>query len=119
MEYKKLRPVFGWVGGKSKLAPDIVKVIPNHTTHIEVFGGALNVLYAKEPSKLEVVNDINSDLINLHRAIRNNPQTLSLFLSQMLISRELFDGIKTRKIRASNHIEKAAFYLYQLTQSFG
>ena len=119
MKYKKIRPVFGWVGGKSKLAPDIVKMIPNHTTYIEVFGGALNVLYAKEPSKLEVANDINSELINLHRAIRNNPKTLSMFLNQLLISRELFNDIKSYKIKPRNHIEKASFYLYKLTQSFG
>lgn len=119
MTYQKLRPAFGWVGGKSKLASDIVKMIPEHTIYIEVFGGALNVLYAKEPSKIEVINDINSDLINLHRVIRNNPETLSLFLNKMLISRELFNDIKKRRIKPRNHIEKAAFYFYLLTQSFG
>jgi len=119
MKYKKLRPVFGWVGGKSKLAKDIVEMIPKHTMYIEVFGGALNVLYAKEPSKIEVVNDINGELINLHRAIRNNPQTLSMFLHNLLISREIFDDIKTNRMKPRNHIEKASFYLYRLTQSFG
>ena len=111
---------FGWVGGKSKLAKDIVDLIPNdHTKYIEVFGGALSVFYAKEKSKLEIVNDINSDLINLHRSIRTNPQTLSYYLNQLLISREIFDDIKHKRIQPRNKIEAAAFYLYQLTQSFG
>ncbi|WP_294962645.1 DNA adenine methylase [Sulfurimonas sp.] len=117
---KKLRAPFGWVGGKSKLAIDIVDLIPHdHTTYIEVFGGALSVFYAKEKSKLEVVNDINSDLINLHRSIRTNPQTLSLYLNQLLISREIFDDIRHKRLNPRNNIEAAAFYLYQLTQSFG
>jgi len=120
MQSKKLRAPFGWVGGKSKLAKDIVDLIPHdHKTYIEVFGGALSVFYAKEKSRLEVINDINSDLINLHRSIRNNPQTLSFYLHQLLISREIFDDIKHKRLKPKNNIEAAAFYLYQLTQSFG
>ncbi len=119
MQITKLKAPFGWVGGKSRLAKDIVSLMPNHTTYIEVFGGALSVLYTKERSKVEIVNDINSELINLHRAIRNNPQTLQMYLNQLFISRELFKEIKKEKLKPRNHIEKAAFYLYLITQSFG
>lgn len=119
MQSRKIKAPFGWVGGKSRLAKDIIELFPKHTTYVEVFGGALSVLYAKEPSKVEVVNDINSDLINLHRAIRNNPQTLQMYLNQMLISREIFSDIKYRRLQSKNNIEKAAFYLFLITQSFG
>ena len=120
MQSTKLKAPFGWVGGKTKLAKDIIDLIPdNHSIYIEVFGGAASVLYQKQPSKLEVLNDINSELINLHRAIRNNPQTLSIFLNNLFISREIFDDIKKRKMKPKNNIERAAFYFYQLTQSFG
>ena len=119
MQSRNIKAPFGWVGGKSRLAKDIIELFPKHTTYVEVFGGALSVLYTKDRSKVEVVNDINSDLINLHRAIRNNPQTLQMYLNQMLISRELFSAIKHRKIQARNNIEKAAYYLFLITQSFG
>ncbi len=120
MKRTTLKAPFGWVGGKSKLAKDIVGLIPqDHKTYVEVFGGALSVFYAKERSKLEVVNDINSDLVNLHRSIRTNPQTLSYYLNQLLISREIFNDIRHKKIKPRNNIEAAAFYLYLLTQSFG
>lgn len=120
MQRTKLKAPFGWVGGKTKLARDIIDLIPNeHSIFIEVFGGAGSVLYQKEASKLEVFNDINSELINLHRAIRNNPQSLSIYLNDLLVSREIFNDIKTSNLRGRNNIEKAAFYFYQLTQSFG
>lgn len=120
MHSTKLKAPFGWVGGKTKLAKDIIDLIPdNHSIYIEVFGGAASVLYQKESSKLEVLNDINSDLINLHRAIRNNPQTLSMYLNDLFISREIFDDIKKKKLKPRNNIERAAFYFYSLTQSFG
>ncbi|MGE4517324.1 MAG: DNA adenine methylase, partial [Arcobacteraceae bacterium] len=53
MQSTKLKAPFGWVGGKSKLAKDIVALIPEHKMYVEVFGGALSVLYAKEKSKIE------------------------------------------------------------------
>ena len=120
---KPLKAPFGWIGGKSKLSKDIVAVMPEHRLYIEVFGGALNVLYAKpkplSSKQAEVVNDINGDLINLHRIIQTRPQTLSFYLNNMLISRTVFERIKRGYWKPRNKIERAAYYYYQLTQSFG
>lgn len=69
--------------------------------------------------KIEIVNDINSELINLHRAIRTNPQSLTMYLNQLFISREIFLDIRTGTIKPRNNIERAAFYFYLLSQSFG
>lgn len=119
MNKTKLTAPFGWVGGKSKLAKEIIEMFPEHGIYIEVFGGALNVLYRKDRSRLEVVNDINSELVNLHRAIRNNPETLSMCLNKLLVSRELFNDIKMKRLKPRNNIERASFYLFLLSQSFG
>ena len=118
----KTKAPFGWVGGKSKLAKDIVTLMPEHRRYIEVFGGSLSVLYAKPKATgagIEIVNDINSELINLHRAIRNYPDTLSIYLNQLLTSREIFADIKNKRLKPKNKIERAAFYFYLLSQSFG
>lgn len=50
---------------------------------------------------------------------RNNPKSLLIYLNDLFISREIFDEIKKRKLKPKNNIEAAAFYFYQLTQSFG
>jgi len=115
----KLKAPFAWIGGKSKLAPEIVARFPEHKRYIEVFGGALNVFYAKDHSKVEVVNDINGDLVNLHRVIRTYPSSLSYYLQQLLISREIFYDIYHGRIKPRNRIERAAFYYYLISQSFG
>ncbi|MBE3607055.1 DNA adenine methylase [Campylobacter sp. RM13119] len=119
MQQTKLKAPFGWVGGKSKLAKDIIPLMPEHIKYVEVFGGALSVFYQKEPSKNEVVNDINSNLINLHRIIRTRPQSLSAELGTMLRSREIFYLIKQGKLKPRNDIQRAAFYFYLLSTSFG
>jgi len=119
---KTLRAPFAWIGGKSKLADDIVAMMPEHRLYVEVFGGALNVLYRKPLTKgknAEVVNDINGELINLHRMIKSRPQSLSKYLNNMLVSREIFYEIVKGRVKPKNDIERAAYYYYSLTQSFG
>lgn len=81
------------------------------------------MLYAKKrqlsSNYREVVNDINSNLVNLHRIIQTRPESLRQQLHHMLISREVFYSIKRQKWKPRNDIEKAAFYFYLLSQSFG
>lgn len=115
----KTKAPFGWVGGKSILAKEIIELMPEHKLYCEVFGGGLNVFYQKEPSKIEVLNDINSDLINLHKVIQRYPESLAVELSKMLRSREMFFLIKNKELVGRNNIQRAAFYYYQITLSFG
>lgn len=52
----------------------LLPYIPEHTTYVEPFGGGASLLFAKEPSKVEVYNDLNSDLVNFFRVLRNRDQ---------------------------------------------
>ncbi|MCI6988741.1 MAG: DNA adenine methylase [Campylobacter sp.] len=70
------------------------------------------MFYAKEKSKAEVINDINGELINLHRIIQTRPQSLQIKLNKMLKSREIFEDIKFKRVKPKNNIQKAAFYFY-------
>ncbi len=67
----------------------------------------------------ELINDYNSDLINLHRCIRTNPVLLQKYINKLFISREIFLDIKEKRLKAKNNIERAAFYFYQIQMSFG
>lgn len=118
-QFKGLRAPFGWVGGKSKLAASIADLLPPHLRYVEVFGGALSVLYHKTPSKIEIVNDVNSELINLHRIIRTAPQSLQACLNALPRSREIFYDIKFGRAKPRNNVERAAFYFYLIGLSFG
>ena len=61
-----------WLGGKSRLADRIIDVMPDHQTYCEVFAGAAWVLFKKPESKVEIINDINSDLTNLYRCVKHH-----------------------------------------------
>ena len=57
---------FPWMGGKANMAPRLSKLLPKHTCYVEVFAGAANLLFVKNKSRVEVINDINSDLIKVN-----------------------------------------------------
>jgi DNA adenine methylase len=69
-------PVLKWVGGKRQLLPEIRRYIPNNiTTYYEPFVGGGAVLFDLQPRRA-VVNDVNSELINLYEVIRDNVEEL-------------------------------------------
>ncbi|MGA7796724.1 MAG: DNA adenine methylase [Candidatus Acidiferrales bacterium] len=60
-----------WFGGKSRLAPKIIQHFPKHKCYCEPFGGGASVLLAKEPSPIEVFNDLDGELVNFFRVLRD------------------------------------------------
>jgi len=67
-----LAPILKWVGGKRQLMKEIIKYIPNdYNTYYEPFVGGGAVLFSLQPENA-VINDINSELINVYKVIKNN-----------------------------------------------
>jgi len=63
---------------------------------VEVFSGAANLLFCKPPSKTEVINDINADLVNLFRVVRFHPREFLAQLSTLTHSRVEFADARTQ-----------------------
>ena len=65
-----IRPPVKWHGGKHYLCKRIIAQFRPHHTYVEPFGGAASVLLNKEPSKVEVYNDIDDRLTRFFRVLR-------------------------------------------------
>ena len=44
-------------------------MLPHHECYVELFGGAAWVLIGKSPSRVEVLNDIDGEVINFFRVV--------------------------------------------------
>lgn len=113
-----LKPPICRVGGKSKLRKDIIDLIPEHTCYIELFFGAGWVYFGKEPSKVEVINDIDKELINLFKTIKYHAPEVERLLEYEFSGRDIFEEYKNYTLEYMTEIHRAIRFLYLITQSF-
>jgi DNA adenine methylase len=77
-----------YYGGKQKLADLIISMIPEHHIYCEPFFGGGAVFFAKAPAPVEVINDINGELINFYKVLKEDYKNLSKEIKSTLHSRE-------------------------------
>lgn len=115
---KKKSPL-AWLGGKSKLAAQIISRMPAHTAYVEVFSGAAWVLFNKKPSKVEIINDINRDLVNFYRIVKHHrPAFIEQFDCQ-IIARDEFKRLLSTPPEVLTDVQRAARFYYISKLSFG
>ncbi len=88
---------FRWYGGKGQISGRIIKLLPPHKTYVEGCAGSASILMAKEPSKTEVLNDVNGDLVNFYRVLRDPElcQKLIHLCDYTPYSREEFEAVRS------------------------
>lgn len=77
-----------YYGGKSRLAPWIVSLMPEHRVYIEAFAGSAAVLFAKPRSTHEILNDVDGDVVRFFRVLRERPDDLEVACRLSPYSRE-------------------------------
>mgnify|MGYP000844648619 CR=1 FL=1 len=123
---KHTKAPMSYFGGKSKHLQYILPLIPPHKTYVEVFAGSLAVFFAKDPSPIEVVNDIDKYLVNFYRVLRHpvKAKELENKLKLTLYSRAEFEEKRELwnsdlKLDDLDEVDQAhAFYVLH-EQSFG
>jgi DNA adenine methylase len=115
----KIKGVLPWVGGKSKLVRKIVPLFPEHTCYCEVFVGAGWVLFGKEPSKVEVINDINVELVTLYRVIEHHLDEFVRFFRWILTARNEFERFKATDPNQLTDIQRAVRFFYLVKTAYG
>ena len=116
---RKVRTI-GWYGGKAHLVKHLLQLIPPHKIYLEVFGGGAALLLSKQPARLEIYNDIDSNLYNLFRVIRDD-KLFPIFLHKVkwtLYSREEWRRARKSYRYANNPVEKAVRFFIVVRQSF-
>ena len=107
-----IKPPISRMGGKSKLRNKIINMLPSHTTYIELFFGAGWVYFGKDKSKVEVINDIDKELINLFKIIKYHTPEIKRLLEYEFSGRDIFEEYKNSTLEHLTDIHRAIRFLY-------
>lgn len=113
-----IKPPISRMGGKSKLRNKIINMLPSHTTYIELFFGAGWVYFGKDKSKVEVINDIDKELINLFKIIKYHTPEIKRLLEYEFSGRDIFEEYKNSTLEHLTDIHRAIRFLYLINNSF-
>lgn len=115
----KISPILKWAGGKRQLLSEINPIVPKEfKKYYEPFVGAGAVLLELQP-KVAIINDTNSELINVYQVIKEQPNELIELLKKYekkhckefyYLTRDLDRNLK--KFSKISNIEKATRTIY-------
>jgi DNA adenine methylase len=107
-----------YIGGKRAIAKKIIAVFPKHTTYVEPFAGGAQVFFHKEPSKVEVLNDLDGEMVNFFRVCQQHYEELLRYTRFLIVSRKWHEVLKATDPVTLTDIQRAARHLYLLKNSY-
>lgn len=117
MQNKLVQPVLKWAGGKRQLLPEIAKRIPvrGFKTYYEPFLGGGAVLLHFQPKKA-IVNDTNSELVNVYSVIKDNVEELINDLAKHKNDEDYYYKVRemdrTGELDEMNNVQKASRIIF-------
>jgi DNA adenine methylase len=114
-----MKSFLSYMGGKSLLTRKIIPLIPSHECYCEVFAGAAWLLFRKEESPVEIINDINVDLVTLYRVIKHHLEEFIRYFKWILVARDEFERFKLEDPQTLTDIQRAVRFYYLLKGGYG
>jgi len=119
MELAPVKQAFGSPGGKTKLAPRIVGMIPPHRIYVEPFAGGAAVYFKKGASPEEVLNDKDAEIAFAFKFLRDMTEEDYKWLRKQnwVITEHQFKKLKSQA--PSSDRERFYRFYYLKKGSFG
>jgi DNA adenine methylase len=112
------RPVLRYHGGKFRLAPWVIQHFPPHRCYVEPFGGAAGVLIQKDRAYAEVYNDLDGDIVNLFRVLRD-PGHCARLINMLHLTPYAREEFEEAYAVTDDPIERARRTLVRAEMGFG
>ncbi len=111
-----MQKLVSWIGGKRVALKHILPLIPKHQAYIEPFFGGGSVFFAKPPSEVEIINDLDSRLGTLFRVVQHHPDAFLDELQYAINSRQILT--ESYQQPGLTDVQRAARFYYILKTSF-
>ncbi|WP_337981041.1 DNA adenine methylase [Lysinibacillus sp. JNUCC-52] len=106
-----MKRVLNYVGSKWNLASWIVIQMPEHEVYLEPFFGSGAVLFNKPPARIETINDLDGNIVNLFKVIRDQPEQLAQQIQLTPYSRQEYNESFAALKGELNALERARVFL--------
>jgi DNA adenine methylase len=120
--YRIEMPILRYPGAKWSIADWIVSNMPPHEVYLEPYFGSGAVFFTKLPSRTETINDLDGNVVNLFRVIRNYPKELARLIYLTPWAREEYLSVLGpvgSLVKSEDPIEDARRFMVRMTQSHG
>src|SRR5207247_2046491 len=107
---------FGWYGGKFSHLGWLLPLLPKTRHFCEPFAGSAAVLLNREPSPVETYNDIDGELVNFFRVLRDQKEALIEAIGLTPFSREEFERAISEPIEGLSELERARRFFVRARQ---
>jgi DNA adenine methylase len=106
------RIAFGWYGGKYSHLDWLLPLLPQTTHYCEPFGGSAAVLINRPPSPVETYNDLDGEVVNFFRVLREKKEALVEAIGLTPFSRAEFEAAINEPTGDLSDLERARrFYI--------
>lgn len=106
-----MKRILNYVGSKWNLAEWIVSHMPEHSVYLEPFFGSEAVLFNKAPVAIETVNDVDGNIVNLFKVIRDRPQELARAVALTPYARQEYCQAYEKLNVQLDELERARLFL--------
>ncbi|MBE9034669.1 DNA adenine methylase [aff. Roholtiella sp. LEGE 12411] len=107
---------FGWYGGKFSHLDWLLPLLPDAQHYCEPFGGSAAVLLNRHPSPVETYNDLDGELVNFFRVLREQKESLIEAIGLTPFSREEFEIAISEPTQDLSDIERARRFFIRARQ---
>ena len=108
-----------YIGGKNRLATRLISLFPEHTTYVEPFAGGAQVFFHKQPSAVEVLNDLDGEIVNFFRVCQWHYEELIRYLKFCIVSRKLYEQLAATDVRSLTDVQRAGRFFYLQKNCYG
>lgn len=107
---------FGWYGGKFSHLNWLLPLLPQTHHYCEPFGGSAAVLLNREPSPVETYNDLDGEVVNFFRVLRNQTEELTKAIALTPFSFEEFAEAVCESPNPLTELERARRFFVRARQ---
>lgn len=112
-----MKAIMKYPGSKWRIADWIISHFPEHHSYLEPFFGSGGVFFNKPRSDIETINDLDGDVVNLFKWVRDDPERLAHEIYFTPYSREVYESAFSEEPK--NSLEKAVQFYTRLNMGYG